>query len=108
MTFEIYKPRGERAPKLPLVKISKNSMVFNKYAREKLKATKVELAFDPKSHVIRVKASDEGQNIKKTKVFVRGFLNRFGIVAKGKFRAEYDEKEQALYVNIENAIKVPQ
>jgi len=108
MAFEIYKPRGERVPKLPLVTISKNSMVLNKYAREKLSVGKVELAFDPESNVIRIKASNEGQNIKKTKVFGRGFFNHFGITAKGKFHAEYDEKERALYVNIDKMQKNPQ
>lgn len=101
MAFEIYKPRGELVPKLLLVTISKNSIVLNKYAREKLNVDKVELAFDPASHVIRIKASNGGQNIKKTKVFGRGFFNRFGITAKGKFQAEYDEKENALFVDVE-------
>ncbi|MCG9967687.1 hypothetical protein L9W92_06425 [Pelotomaculum terephthalicicum JT] len=108
MAFEVYKPRGERVPKLPLVTISKNSIVLNKYARGKLNVSKVELAFDPDSSVIRIKASSEGQNIKKTKVFGRGFFNHFGIAAKGKFHAEYDEKERALYVNINKTIKDPQ
>lgn len=100
MAFEIYKPRGERVPKLPLVTLSKNSIVLNKYAREKLNAEKVELAYDKETNLIRVKASEDGQNIKKTKVFSRGFFNHFDITAKGKFQAKYDEKENALYVSL--------
>ncbi len=100
MTFEVYKPRGERVPKLPLVTISKNSIVLNKHAREKLNTEKVELAYDQETNTIRVKATDDGQNIKKTKVFSRGFFNHFNIAAKGKFSAKYDEKENALFVNL--------
>jgi len=108
MAFEIYKPRGERVPKLPLITISKNSIVLNKHAREKLSINRVELAFDPETNIIRIKASNNGQNIKKTKVFGRGFFNHFGITVKGKFPAEYDENEKALYVNIDKIRKDPQ
>ncbi|OPX90448.1 MAG: hypothetical protein A4E53_01000 [Pelotomaculum sp. PtaB.Bin104] len=108
MSFEIYKPRGERVPKLPMVTISKNSMVLNKHAREKLSTDKVELAYDTETNVIRIKASEEGQNIKKTKVFGRGFFNHFEIAAKGKFLADFDEKERALYINLNKTQKGPQ
>ena len=106
--FEVYKPRGERVPKLPLVTISKNSIVLNKYAREKLKVDRVELAFDTDSNQIRIKASVNGQNIKKTKVFGRGFFNHFGITEKGKFYADYDQDENALFVNMVNKVTDPQ
>lgn len=101
MAFEVYKPRGERVPKLPLVTISKNSIVLNKHAREKLEAEKVELAYDKENNTIRIKASEEGQGIKKTKVFARGFFNHFGINKKGKFTARYDEQENAIYVELD-------
>ncbi|BAF60853.1 MAG: hypothetical protein HPY89_04705 [Pelotomaculum sp.] len=100
MAFEVYKPRGERVPKLPLVKISKNSIVLNKHAREKLSAEKVELAYDRETNTIRIKAAEDGQNIKKTKVFSRGFFNHFNISAKGKYQARYDEAENALFINL--------
>jgi hypothetical protein len=100
MAFEIYKPRGERIPKLPLVTISKNSIVLNKHAREKLNVERVELAYDRETNTIRIKATEEGQNIKKTKVFSRGFFNHFNIMAKGKYHAKYDETENSLYVNL--------
>ncbi|MDD3652816.1 MAG: hypothetical protein PHO01_01330 [Desulfotomaculaceae bacterium] len=108
MAFEIYKPRGERVPKLPMVTLSKNSMVLNKHAREKLNAEKVELAYDSETNVIRIKASEDGQNIKKTKVFGRGFFNHFEIVAKGKFFANFDENERALYVDLNKMQKSSQ
>lgn len=108
MAFEVYKPRGERVPKLPLITISKNSIVLNKHAREKLNTEKVELAYDIERNTIRIKATLEGQNIKKTKVFSRGFLNHFYITAKGKYQAEYDETENALYVDLNQNTVSPQ
>ncbi|MCL6634913.1 MAG: hypothetical protein K6T29_04005 [Peptococcaceae bacterium] len=107
MAFEVYKPRGERVPKMPLVTISKNSIVLNKHAREKLNTEKVELAYDRESKTIRIKAAEEGQNIKKTKVFSRGFFNYFKIAARGKYQAVYDEKEKALFVNLNQNLAGP-
>ena len=93
MAFEVYKPRGERVPKLPLITISKNSIVLNKHAREKLNTEKVELAYDKEKNVIRIKATEDGQNIKKTKVFSRGFFNHFYITAKGNIRQNMTKKK---------------
>lgn len=100
MAFEIYKPRGERVKKQLIVSLSKNSVVLNKEARKKLQASKIELAYDKDINTIRIKAADDGQTIKKTKVFARGFFNHFQINKKGKFTARYDEKENALYVEL--------
>ncbi len=108
MAFEVYKPRGERVPKLPLITISKNSIVLNKHAREKLNTEKVELAYDKERNIIRIKATEDGQNIKKTKVFSRGFFNHFYITAKGKYQATYDEKENTLYVDLNQDTVNPQ
>ena len=75
MTFEVYKPRGERAEKAPIVSFSKTSIVFNNIAREKLDTEAIELAFDTDTNTMRIKATDNGMNIKKTKVFGKGFFN---------------------------------
>lgn len=100
MAFEVYKPRGERVEKFSLVTLSKNSIVLNKHAREKLQAEKVELAYDRESGMLRIKASDDGQMIKKTKVFARGFFNHFGINKPGKYTAKYNADENALYADL--------
>lgn len=100
MTFEVYKPRGERAEKAPIVSFSKTSIVFNNVAREKLDTEAIELAFDINTNTMRIKATDKGMNIKKTKVFGKGFFNQFGINKKGKFVAEFNPDERALYVNL--------
>lgn len=52
------------------------------------------------TNVIRIKASDEGQLMKKTKVFAKGYFNHFGINKTGKFKAEYNQEENALHVDI--------
>lgn len=101
MAFEIYKPRGERAEKAPLVSISKNSLVMNNAARSKINNPEnIELAFDKDSNTIRIKPSSDGLTVKKTKVFVKGFLNYFDINKKGKYAVTYDENENALLVNL--------
>lgn len=100
MAFEVYKPRGEKAGKLPLVTLSKNSIVLNKVSREKLNADKIELAYDRETNVIRISASEGGQTMKKTKLFAKGFYNHFNISKKGKFGAEYKQEENALYVDL--------
>ena len=104
MAFEIYKPRGERSEKLPLVSLSKNSLVMNNKAREKLnKPDVVELSFDKDNNTIRIKPSQEGLNVKKTKVFAKGFFNYFRIGSKGRFAAVYSEADHALYVSIDQS-----
>jgi hypothetical protein len=100
MSFEIYKPRSERVKREIIVSLSKNSIVLNKQARGKLQSATIELAFDKGTNTLRIKASEDGQVIKKTKLFARGFFNHFGIEKKGKFTARYDEKENALYVDL--------
>ena len=102
MAFEVYKPRGERSEKLPLVSLSKNSLVMNNKAREKLnKPEVVELSFDKDNNTIRIKPSQDGLNVKKTKVFAKGFFNYFRISSKGRYAAVYNDTDNALYVNIE-------
>jgi len=101
MPFEIYKPRGERAEKAPMVSFSKSSIVLNNVAREKLRAQHVELAYDRDENLVRIRAVEEGgMQIKKTKVFGKGFFKHFAINPRGKYEAKFDEAEQALYVKL--------
>lgn len=101
MGFEVYKPRGERQEKAPIISLSKTSIVFNNVAREKLGSNRIELAYDRDSSTIRVKAVEEGgMEIKKTKVFGKGFFNQFGLNKRGKYEANFDNAERALYAVI--------
>lgn len=100
MAFEVYKPRGERAEKAPIVSLSKNSIVLNNVAREKLAYDRIELAYDSETNTVRIKASENGVLMKKTKVFGKGFFNQFGITQRGKFAASFNPDERALYVEL--------
>ncbi|MFZ5645778.1 MAG: hypothetical protein ACOY46_19650 [Bacillota bacterium] len=101
MAFEVYKPRGERQEKAAIVSLSKTSIVMNNVAREKLGTNRVELAYDTESKMVRIKAVESGgMEIKKTKMFGKGFFNAFQIEKRGKFPAVYDESEKALYIKL--------
>jgi len=101
LAFEIYKPRGEKQEKAPIVSLSKTSVVLNNIAREKLATDRIELAYDRETNNIRVRAVDEGgMEIRKTKVFGKGFYNQFGITQKGKYEAKFNPDEKALYIQL--------
>jgi len=101
LSFEVYRPRGEKQEKAPIVSLSKTSIVLNNVAREKLTTNRIELAFDPDNKTIRIKAVESGgMEIRKTKVFGKGFFNQFKITKKGKFEAKYSPEENSLFVQI--------
>lgn len=101
MAFEVYKPRGERQEKAPIVSMSKTSIVLNNVAREKIGTSRIELAYDRDAKTVRIRGvNDSGMEIKKTKVFGKGFFNQFGINKRGKFEARYEPAENSLYVKL--------
>lgn len=101
MAFEVYKPRGERAEKAPMISLSNTSIVLNNVAREKIQTERIELAYDNDLSMIRIKAvEDGGILLKKTKVFGKGFFNQFNLNKKGKYVATFDEEEKALFVQL--------
>jgi hypothetical protein len=102
--FEIYVPRSREPKKkdLPEIKISKQSIVMNKKARNLIQADRLELAYDTDGKTLRIKrAEEDGINMKKTKVYAKGFLEHFNIQEKGRFMADYKEAEEALYVKVQ-------
>lgn len=101
MAFEIYHPRARAKNKLIIVRLSKFSIVLNKVAREQLNTPEfVELAFDKDTNTIRIKPSTGGNALKKTKVLAPGFFKQFEISASGAYSAEYNQDENAIYVNL--------
>ena len=104
LAFEVYKTRAPKENKSPIiVSLSKNSIVLNKNAREKLNSpVYLEFAFDKDTNTIRIRPSnkDEGIPVKKTKVFAKGFFNYFNLNVPGKYSAQYNADEDALYVNL--------
>jgi hypothetical protein len=103
MVFEIYHPitKKEKVPK-PIVRLSNNSLILNKVSREQLNSPeRVELAFDSDTNIMRIRPSADGENtVKKTKVAAPGFFKQFEISATGKYFADYNQDENALYVNL--------
>jgi hypothetical protein len=105
MPFEVYKPRSkgkEREPKL-IVSLSKNSIVLTKPVREKLQHPEyLELAYDNESATIRIRPStkDQGMPIKNTKISAKSFYDHFNVSIYGKFFADYNTEENALYVSL--------
>jgi hypothetical protein len=99
--FIVYKPRGERQEKQPIISLSKTSIVLNNISREKLNSTRVELAYNQYSKMMRIRAVQEGgMEIKISKLFAKGFYNAFKINKQGKFPATYDEAQNALFVQL--------
>jgi flagellar hook protein FlgE len=101
--FEVYVPRSREAKKkdMPEIKISKQSIVMNKKARNLIQADRLELAYDKDGKTIRIRRAEEnGINMKKTKVYAKGFLEHFNIQEKGRFLADYEEDEDSLYVKV--------
>ncbi len=102
--FEVYHSfHKEKQEKSPIVSLSKNSIVLNKVAREKIgnECEKIEVAFDRENNVLRLKSDNEkGLVIKKTKVFSKNVFKFFGIEKKGRFNAIFRDDEGALYVNL--------
>ena len=104
MPFEIYHPRAKQRKYKPIiVRLSKLSIVLNKVAREQLNTPEfVELAFNKDTNTIRIKSSTiaGGNALKKTKVLAPGFFKQFEISATGTYFAEYNQDENAIYVNL--------
>ena len=109
MSFEVYRPRErEKKEKTATVSFSKNSIVLNKVAREKLNASEVELAFDNDSKTVRIKEVRNGDMprmaIKKTKIYGKGFFKFFDIKPKGKCETKFENADISLYVYIGNIL----
>lgn len=105
MAFEIYVPRSRGKEKEPAtaIKISKNSIVLNKNLRGLIQQPEyVELAFDPDSKTLRIRPTTNGKGVqmKKTKVYAKGFLEHFNIKNYGKHPADYKEDENAVFVSL--------
>ncbi|HAG12046.1 MAG TPA: hypothetical protein DCK76_11925 [Desulfotomaculum sp.] len=109
MGFEVYRPRErEKKEKTATVSFSKNSIVLNKVARERLNSSEVELAFDNNSKTVRIKEVHDGDMprmaIKKTKIYGKGFFKFFDIKPKGKCEAKFEDTDKSLYVYIGNIL----
>jgi len=96
LAFEVYTPRRgggkgvAKNKKVPALRLSKSSLVLNKWAREALGSQSIELAYDADTGMIRV-GPNGNIPLRKSKVFAKGFFNAFGIKSNGSFPVEVKE-----------------
>jgi len=103
MAFEVYHSRKQGSEKVinPIVRLSKNSIVLDKTARQLLENPEyVELAYDSDEKIIRIVPSNNGTQVKKTKLPAQRFYKVFEIDVTGKFNGVFNEEEKALFVNL--------
>jgi hypothetical protein len=97
LAFEIYIPhRGggrtvgvSRDRKSPAIRLSKNSLVINKWAREFFRAANIELAFDPETNTIRIGPGGT-LKLENSRVQAKDFFKAFGITSVGMFPVEVE------------------
>jgi len=91
LAFQTYVPRrrGESTSKrdFPAIRLSKNSLIINKWAREVFRAANIELAFDPETKTIRLGPGGTIM-VRNSRVNARDFFKAFGINATGWFPVE--------------------
>lgn len=86
----------------PVVTISDSFLHMNRRAIELLETERVALSYDPGKNAIILQAVETGgyKLAKDNRVFCRSLLKNNDITVRGKFEAEYKEKQQTLYVKI--------
>ncbi|MDA8334246.1 MAG: hypothetical protein M0Z41_04495 [Peptococcaceae bacterium] len=97
MAFETYLPaRGSgrdtgvsRPKRVPAIRLSKNSLVINKWAREFFRAANIELAYDRETNTIRIGPGGT-MRLNNSKVYAKGFYKAFGISSVGLFPVEVE------------------
>lgn len=99
MAFEVYKPHLEKEA---TVAVSKNHLTLNKKLMGKLNTKYVELAYDPDTRNIRIKASNDenGLILNKNKIGAKGFFKHFNISQKGKYSAVYNDSEKSIFIQL--------
>lgn len=99
MAFEVYKPHLEKEA---TVAVSKNHLTLNKKLMGKLNTKYVELAYDPDTRNIRIKASNDenGLILNKNKIGAKGFFKHFNISQKGKYCAVYNDIEKSIFIQL--------
>jgi len=99
MAFEVYMPRSSSDNRVALTK--HHIRLGNRMAGY-LKSDRVEVAYDKKSGKLRVRGIKEGGiKISKNKIGAQGIFKYFSLDKKGSYPAEYIEKEDAIYVQID-------
>jgi len=99
MPFEVYRPRSSREN---VVALTKHHIRIGGKLVDKLGSNRVEVAFDREKNSLRIKGvEDGGMMLNKNKIGARGVFKYFDIEnKKGSYSAEYNEKENAIFVDM--------
>lgn len=103
MAFEVYRPRSSREN---VVALTKHHIRLSGKLVNKLGTDRVEVAYDRDANKLRIRGiEDGGLMINKNKIGARGVFKYFDLEGKrGNFAAVYDEKEKAIFVDL-NQVK---
>ena len=98
MAFEVYVPRATNENR---VSITKHHISLGRKLAGQLKGSKVEAAYDKDTNQLRIRSVDDGgMVISKNKIGAKGIFKFFDIDVKGSFPAEYNQKDDAIYVKL--------
>nr|WP_243276648.1 hypothetical protein [Desulfallas sp. Bu1-1] len=99
LAFEIYRPRSSREN---VVALTKHHIRLSRKLVDKLGTDRVEVAYDRDSNKLRIRGTEEGGlMLNKNKIGARGIFKYFDIEGKkGNFAADYNEKEKAIFVDL--------
>jgi len=99
MAFEVYKPRSARDN---MVALTKHHIRLGGKLADKLGSRRVEVAYDRDTDRLRIRGVKEnGLLLNKNKIGARGIFTYFNLDdRKGIYHAVYDEKENAIFVNL--------
>lgn len=98
LAFEVYIPR---ASSNNLVTLTKHHIRIGSNLLSQLNGEKTEIAYDRQSNKLRIKGTNEsGMKIGNNKIGARGVFAYFGIDIKGSFPADFNDKENAIIVDL--------
>jgi len=98
MAFEVYVPRAANDN---AVTLTKHHIRIGNKLLGRLKGDKLEVAYDVETNKIRIKGTDgPGLTVAKNKVGARGIFTYFNLDLKGRYEADFDEKQKAIYVDL--------
>lgn len=99
LVYDVYQPRSSREN---LVALTKHHIRLSKKLIDKLGYERVEVAYNKKDNKLRIRGLAEGGLIlNKNKIGARGIFKYFDLEGKkGSYAAEYNEQEQAIFVDL--------
>lgn len=94
--FETYSPKNAEH----IVLISKNHISMTNSFASKLNSNFVELAYNKDHKIIRIKPSEAGIKINKSKIGAAGFFKHHEIDIKARVAGEFDIKTGCIFIKL--------